>query len=157
MGLIGWALRDVRPYRRSLGMLTALASFEIVLRLLLPWPMKAVVDTALGAQTPPGWLLALPGVRSDSRPSLLIAIVALGLAIQMAHQAVLMVHSRLYSRTGHLITRDLRQRLFMHLQAMSCAIMPRRRLANRCTGWRPMPVASSSCCSGARSRLPFPR
>ena len=119
MGLIGWALRDVRPYRRSLGMLTALASFEIVLRLLLPWPMKAVVDTALGAQTPPGWLLALPGVRSDSRPSLLIAIVALGLAIQMAHQAVLMVHSRLYSRTGHLITRDLRQRLFMHLQAMS--------------------------------------
>ena len=119
MRLIAWALRDVRPYRRSLGLLTALACAEIALRLLLPWPMKAVVDTALGPQSPPGWLLGLPGVRPDSRPSLLITIVAIGLLIQMAHQAVLMVHSRLYSRTGHLITRDLRQRLFMHLQALS--------------------------------------
>jgi ABC-type multidrug transport system fused ATPase/permease subunit len=117
--LIAWALRDVRPYRRSLGLLTALACAEIALRLLLPWPMKAVVDTALGPQSPPGWLLGLPGVRPDSRPSLLITIVAIGLLIQMAHQAVLMVHSRLYSKTGHLITRDLRQRLFMHLQALS--------------------------------------
>jgi ABC-type multidrug transport system fused ATPase/permease subunit len=119
VGLIGWALRSMRPYRRSLDMLTALATAEIVLRLLLPWPMKAVVDTALGSQAPPAWLLALPGVRPDSRPSLLVAIVAIGLVIQMGHQAVLMVHSRLYSRTGHLITRDLRQRLFMHLQALS--------------------------------------
>ena len=119
MRLIAWALRDVRPYRRSLGLLTALACAEIALRLLLPWPMKAVVDTALGPQSPPGWLLGLPGVRPDSRPSLLITIVAIGLLIQMAHQAVLMVHSRLYSKTGHLITRDLRQRLFMHLQALS--------------------------------------
>ncbi len=119
MGLIAWALRDVRPYRRSLGILTALACAEIALRLLLPWPMKAVVDTALGPQSPPGWLLGLPGVRPGSRPSLLITIVAIGLLIQMAHQAVLMVHSRLYSKTGHLITRDLRQRLFMHLQALS--------------------------------------
>jgi ATP-binding cassette, subfamily B, bacterial len=117
--LIAWALRDVRPYRRSLGLLTALACAEIALRLLLPWPMKAVVDTALGPQSPPGWMLGLPGVRPGSRPSLLITIVAIGLLIQMAHQAVLMVHSRLYSRTGHLITRDLRQRLFMHLQALS--------------------------------------
>jgi ABC-type multidrug transport system fused ATPase/permease subunit len=117
--LIAWALRDVRPYRRSLGLLTTLACAEIALRLLLPWPMKAVVDTALGPQSPPGWMLGLPGVRPGSRPSLLITIVAVGLLIQMAHQAVLMVHSRLYSRTGHLITRDLRQRLFMHLQALS--------------------------------------
>jgi ATP-binding cassette, subfamily B, bacterial len=117
--LIAWALGSVRPYRRSLDMLTALATAEIVLRLALPWPMKAVVDTALGSQPAPGWLLALPGVRPDSRPALLVAIVALGLLIQMGHQAVLMVHSRLYSRTGHLITRDLRQRLFMHLQTMS--------------------------------------
>jgi ATP-binding cassette subfamily B protein len=45
--------------------------------------------------------------------------VVIGLFIQVAHQFVLMLHTRLYSETGHLITRDLRQRLFMHLQALA--------------------------------------
>ena len=44
--------------------------------------------------------------------------MVIGLFIQVAHQFVLMLHTRLYSETGHLITRDLRQRLFMHLQAL---------------------------------------
>jgi ABC-type multidrug transport system fused ATPase/permease subunit len=80
--------------------------------------MKAVVDNALGSQVPARWLTGLPGVIAD-RQSLLVAIVVLGLLIQIAHQFVLMLHTRLYSETGHLITRDLRQRLFMHLQGLS--------------------------------------
>jgi ABC-type multidrug transport system fused ATPase/permease subunit len=37
----------------------------------------------------------------------------------MAHQAVLMMHTRLYTVTGHLMTRDLRLRLFEHLQGLT--------------------------------------
>jgi ABC-type multidrug transport system fused ATPase/permease subunit len=42
-----------------------------------------------------------------------------GIALQAAHQGVLMGHTRVYTLTGHLLTRDLRQRLFLHLQALS--------------------------------------
>ena len=100
-------------------MLAALSCAEVGLRVLLPWPMKAVVDTALGPQPVPGWMLAIPGVHPQRRASLLVAIVAAGLVIQIAHQFVLMLHTRLYSETGHLITRDVRQQLFMHLQALN--------------------------------------
>jgi ATP-binding cassette, subfamily B, bacterial len=117
--LIAWALGHIAPYRRRVLVLAALACVEVALRVLLPWPMKAVIDIALGPQAAPAWLASLPGVRAGSRESLLVAIVALGLLTQMAHQTVLMLHTRLYSETGHRITRDLRQRLFMHLQALN--------------------------------------
>lgn len=119
MTLLLWALGHTRPYRTRVALLAALSCAEVALRVLLPWPMKAVVDTALGSQPAPAWLAALPGVIASQRESLLVAIVVLGLLIQFGHQFVLMLHTRLYSETGHLITRDLRQRLFMHLQALS--------------------------------------
>lgn len=99
--------------------LFALSCAEVALRVLLPWPMMAVVDQALGSRAPSPWLLTLPGVAPGDRQALLIAIVVLGFFIQMAHQAVLMLHTRLYTVTGHLITRDLRQRLFVHLQGLN--------------------------------------
>ena len=119
MKLLVWALGHTRPYRRRLTALALLSVAEVALRLLLPWPMKTVVDTALGSQPAPGWLLALPGVDPRNRDLLLVTIVAVGLFIQIAHQTVLMAHTRLYSETGHRITLDLRQRLFMHLQALN--------------------------------------
>ena len=79
--------------------------------MLLPWPMMAIVDQALGGTPPARWIAALPGVDPQSRQSLLVAFVVLGFIIQMAHQAVLMMHTRIYTVTGHLVTRDLRQSL----------------------------------------------
>ncbi|MFL6278492.1 MAG: ABC transporter ATP-binding protein [Vicinamibacterales bacterium] len=119
MTLLLWALGHTRPYRMRVALLAALSCAEVALRVLLPWPMKAIVDTALGSQPAPAWLAELPGVIASRRESLLLAIVVVGLLIQIAHQFVLMLHTRLYTETGHLITRDLRQRLFVHLQALN--------------------------------------
>jgi ABC-type multidrug transport system fused ATPase/permease subunit len=119
MTLLRWALDQVGPYRTRVGILFTLSCAEVLLRVLLPWPMMAIVDQALGSTPPSPWVAALPGVDVTNRDSLLIAIVALGFVIQMAHQAVLMAHTRVYSVTGHLITRDLRQRLFVHLQGLN--------------------------------------
>ena len=116
MKLIAWALEHASPYRGQVALLALLSCAEVGLRVLLPWPMKAVVDTALGPQAPPGWLAAMSG--TSSRTAILLAVVVLGLLVQIAHQTVLMFHTRLYSDTGHRITRDLQQRLFMHLQSL---------------------------------------
>jgi ATP-binding cassette, subfamily B, bacterial len=85
---------------------------------LLPWPMKAVVDNALGNGTMPTWLGWIPR-SGDSAERLLLELVVAGFFVQVGHQGVLMLHSRLYSSTGHEITRDLRERLFAHIQGLS--------------------------------------
>ena len=118
MNVFVWALRQTRAYGWSLAILATLSVAEVALRVLLPWPMKAVVDNALGDGRVPWWLAWTPAV-DDGRQGLLFAAVVVGLVIQVAHQAVLMLHTRRYSRTGLLITRDVRQRLFVHLQGLS--------------------------------------
>ena len=119
MNLLRWAVDHIGPYRQRVTVLFGLSCSEVLLRVLLPWPMMAIVDQALGSAPPSPWVLALPGVSAGDRDTLLIGIVVLGFGIQMAHQAVLMAHTRVYSVTGHLITRDLRTRLFSHLQSLN--------------------------------------
>ena len=118
MKQLAWAFQDARNYRWQLLLLAALSCAEVSLRILLPWPMKAVVDDVLGNRGVPSWLAWMPGP-SPSPERLLLEVVAAGFLVQVAHQAVLMLHTRRYSRTGHEITRDLRERLFAHLQGLS--------------------------------------
>jgi ATP-binding cassette, subfamily B, bacterial len=115
---LAWAFRDARNYRPQLALLAVLSCAEVALRVLLPWPMKAVVDNALGNGTMPTWLAWMPR-SGGSAERLLLELVVAGFLVQVGHQAVLMLHTRLYSRTGHEITRDLRERLFAHIQGLS--------------------------------------
>ena len=48
-----WIWRYLRPYRGRVTALVALSSLEVLLRILSPWPMKAVVDHVLGSTTLP--------------------------------------------------------------------------------------------------------
>ena len=114
--MLAWAWSNLGPYRWRLAALGALACAEVALRVALPWPMKAVVDHVLGETPPPRWMLAMAG--SDRDGWLVFAVFA-GMIVQLAHQLVLMGHTRVYAVTGHLMTRDLRQGLFMHLQSLS--------------------------------------
>ncbi len=112
--LHGW--KNLAPYSGRLLLLAGLSTVEVALRVALPWPMKAVVDYAIGQIQPPAWMIVIGGMRRDAW--LAIAVLT-GILLQMLHQAVLMAHSRVYTETGHLLTRDLRQRLFIHLQSLS--------------------------------------
>ena len=123
-----WIWRYLRPYRGRIAALAALSSAEVALRVLIPWPMKAVVDHVLGtAPMPPAMQAALSPllgripVLTGERERLLVAIVVSGLLVQVAHQIVIMFHSRLQAATGHHLVRDLRERLFSHLQALTLA------------------------------------
>jgi ABC-type multidrug transport system fused ATPase/permease subunit len=112
--LRGW--KNLGPLTWHLLRLAVLSCAEVALRVALPWPMKSIVDHALGSVPPPPWLLA----PAQGRRETLLAIAVLGgIVLQLAHQVVLMSHTRLYTISGHLLTRDLRQRLFLHLQALS--------------------------------------
>src|SRR5215211_7945523 len=75
---------------------------------------------ALGAL--PAWLQAvLVPVSANARVQALAAILGIGLLTQLAHQAVLMLHTRLHSRIGQTMVYSLRERVFSHLQSLSLA------------------------------------
>jgi ABC-type multidrug transport system fused ATPase/permease subunit len=121
-----WIWRYLRPYRRGLAGLAGLSLVEVGLRVLSPWPLKIVVDYVVGDRPlPPAAERALApfeaifaGV-SDRQTRLLCAVVFAGASAQVVHQLVMMVHSRVQSATGHRMVRDLRERLFGHVQAMT--------------------------------------
>jgi ATP-binding cassette subfamily B protein len=114
--VLSWAWNHLGPYKWRVVLLALLSCAEVALRAALPWPMKAVVDHVLGDTPPPAWMLVMAGT---GREGWLVFAVFAGMSIQLAHQAVLMAHTRVHTITGHLITRDLRERLFMHLQSLS--------------------------------------
>jgi hypothetical protein len=106
---LAWALDDARNYRWQLALLAVLSCAEIALRVLFLWPMKAVVDNALGDGAVPAWLSWIPPA-TMARERLLAEVVLAGFLIQVAHQGILMLHTRQYSRTGHRLTRSPRCR-----------------------------------------------
>lgn len=123
--ILRWIWLYLRPYRGRVAALGALSVAEVMLRVLTPWPMKAVIDNVLGASDAPAWLRAalIPlhpflFIVGGPREQILVAIVFTGLVIQLTHQAVMMLHARLSAAAGHRMVGDLRQELFAHVQAM---------------------------------------
>jgi ATP-binding cassette, subfamily B, bacterial len=108
-----WILEYLRFYRKNIAVLALLSLAEIALRLLTPWPMQAIVDYAFGSSALPPWL------KLGGKQQLLVAIVAAGLIIQLAHYFIMMLHTRLQVATGQQMLRDLRERMFAHLQGLA--------------------------------------
>jgi ATP-binding cassette subfamily B protein len=120
--VVGWTISLIRPYSGRVSVLAALSLTEVLLRALTPWPLKAVIDHVGGGEPAPHWLqrFVLP-VSADPRLRTLAAIVTLAVVIQLAHQLVLMLHTRLHVRIGQSMVYALRSHLFAHLQNLSLA------------------------------------
>lgn len=116
-----WAWSSVRPYRARLGALALLSLAEIALRIAAPWALVVIVDHALGRAPLDGApAAALDALGIAATPgAVLVAFAALGLTLQLGHQLVVMAHGRRAVAAGQLMIRDLRERLFVHVQALS--------------------------------------
>jgi ABC-type multidrug transport system fused ATPase/permease subunit len=123
-----WIWRYLRPYRTQTAVLGVLSGLEIALRLLSPWPLKLAIDHVLGTEPISRFehlaaemMPRCPVLIVSPRERLLLVIVLGGVLVQLAHQLVMMAHTRLTVATGHRMVRDLRAELFAHLQALSLA------------------------------------
>jgi ATP-binding cassette subfamily B protein len=96
----------LRPYSRPLGILAALSLAEVALRVLIPWPMKALVDR-------------LVGTGSRVTVSFILQTVAASLALQLSHQLVLLAHTRRQTRVSQRLVYETQARIFTHLQYLS--------------------------------------
>jgi ATP-binding cassette subfamily B protein len=96
-----------------------------VTSLLSPWPLKLIVDSVLGPQPLP-WPLASLG-RDANKFHLLIATVAGGLLIVVAHNALTVLHSYINTRFEQRMILDFRSDMFQHAQRLSLGFHDRRR------------------------------
>jgi ATP-binding cassette subfamily B protein len=116
-----WAWPSTRGHRRRLALLAALSIAEIALRILAPVAMMIVVDNALGGNPPSPRLAGVLGALHlpSTREALLIEIASAGFVVQALHQVVIMIHGRVAVGVGQSLVRQLRERLFAHVQAWS--------------------------------------
>ena len=122
-------LRYARPYRRSVGVLTATMFFDIALDLLQPWPLKLIIDNVLGNQPVPGVVTTLVPGASDPHTLALWAAIAT-VVIFLLGAASSAFYNYLSLRIGQGMVFELAGDLFAHLQRLSLRFHGRRQLGD---------------------------
>ncbi|HEV3480020.1 MAG TPA: ABC transporter ATP-binding protein [Gaiellaceae bacterium] len=105
------------PYRRGWAAIAVATLLTTAVGLLGPWPMKLLVDNVLGDKPLPAELASLPGVGSPE--TLLLWVVAGGLAVFAAAAALDVALTYLWIRVGQSLVYDLARDLFARLQRRS--------------------------------------
>ena len=116
-------LLRVLPYLRryvTLAVLSVVATLLAVgVGLLVPWPLKIVVDSVLGSEPVPAVLRDWVG--AGDRAAVLLAVVCGGLIISLASNALNVATSYLKTRLEQAIILDFRSDLFHHAERLSVA------------------------------------
>jgi ATP-binding cassette subfamily B protein/subfamily B ATP-binding cassette protein MsbA len=117
--LLRWTLSFLQPYRGRTAFVAALLLVEVALGALEPWLLKGVIDYVLVGRPIPdpfaGWLQT---VRIADPIVLLVTLVAAGVVLQLAHQALSAYSTQIQVDTGQRLVYGLRYRLMQHLQAL---------------------------------------
>lgn len=121
MSVIARIAAYLAPYRGRFALALALVALGAGLEVARPWPLKIVVDSVLGDRP-----IALPGLPSMSKQTLLAVACAGLLALAVAAAALGIVLNRLTIGIGQRMVGDLRTQLVQHLQGMSLGFYGRR-------------------------------
>ncbi len=123
----------LRPHRKALAAASLLTVAETAFDLLVPWPLKLVVDNAVGRHQVAGWLTPLTG----SSPVRITVVAALAtLLIAAASGVCTYLAVRLVGVAGQRIAETLRGQVFDRLLTLNLAFHDEHRspeLVNRLT------------------------
>ena len=123
-------LRQARPCWTLLGAQFVVSSLSTPIALLIPVPLKIVVDSVIGSHPLPHWLdVLLPGA-TRSTTALTVAVGMLFVVISLLDQLQRLGGSVLRAYTGERLMLDFRARLFRHVQRLSLAFHDRRGTAD---------------------------
>jgi ABC-type multidrug transport system fused ATPase/permease subunit len=108
----------LKPYARQASLLVTVTLLAVAVGLLLPWPMKIVIDHVIGSQpllgalAPFGWMDSV---------TLLIAAVLGGLVLALLANGLAVASSYLQTRLEQSMVLDFRSDLFHHAERLSVA------------------------------------
>lgn len=126
-----WQFRGfIRPHARPLAVGATLVVVQTFVALLLPWPLKVIIDGAIGHHPQAGWLAqTIAGTSSSPEVILLRGLAAMAL-IAAASAALDFLSVLLMEGAGERVAIEIRGRLFTHLQRLSLAYHDRQRVGD---------------------------
>jgi ATP-binding cassette, subfamily B, bacterial len=120
--LLARLLLEARPFWSHLGLIFALSLLSLPIALLLPLPIKLLVDCILGDHPLPALLVRLlPQGATESLQTMSILAVGLLVVISLLQQLEGFASWILQSYTGEQLVLRSRARLFQHAQRLSLA------------------------------------
>src|SRR5215469_111961 len=111
----------IRPYRGTLILIFAAMLMETLMSLANPWPLKIILDNVVGDHKTAPWLHRILGPTLESGSRLNVALLAAILYVVIAALGALASYVDNYSTesVGQWVARDLRMRMYNHLQRLS--------------------------------------
>src|SRR3989449_2216581 len=113
-------LEDLRPYLWPLIVLLLVSLLAIPITLIVPLPIKILVDSVLGSQSLPGYLTILVGSQFSKSFAIWLAISML-LGTAVLTWLLNLVNVWYSNKVGNRMTLDVRARLFRQMQRLSIA------------------------------------
>jgi subfamily B ATP-binding cassette protein MsbA len=109
-----------RPYRGWLVIILLAMLVETIAGLAGPWPLKVVIDYAVGHHAAPAWTVRLlgPAIAADGRALAAMAAVAMVL-IAIVGGLASYVDNYYTESVGQWVANDLRMRVYDHLERLS--------------------------------------
>jgi subfamily B ATP-binding cassette protein MsbA len=109
-----------RPYRGWPLMILAAMFAETLAALAGPWPLKIVIDYAVGHRPMPTWAVSLLGSATTSYPKTLAAVAAAGLVVLAILGGIASYVDNYYTESfAQWVGNDLRLRIYEHLESLS--------------------------------------
>jgi ABC-type multidrug transport system fused ATPase/permease subunit len=117
----------LRPYRGLAICLVLVMFLSVLVALAVPWPMRYLIDSALGGQPLPGFLAAILPSQTESRATLLIVLVAATVLVAVLVSSLNVLSNYLSTKAELSMVLDTRSDLFQHLQQLQLAWHERQR------------------------------
>jgi ATP-binding cassette, subfamily B, bacterial len=117
-------LRYLKPHWRLAAVSVVLIVLGALFSLLMPWPLKFLIDNVLQDQPLPPWLAGLLG---DDRVTLLFAAVAAGVVFVFVHHGLTVLDNYVNTKIDQSMVLDFRSDLFRHSQRLSLAFHDQKR------------------------------
>jgi len=108
------------PYRGWLLMILTAMLAETLAGLTGPWPLKIVIDYAVGHRPMPTWAVSLLGSSMTSSPKTLAVVAAAGMVILAVAGGIASYVDNYYTESvAQWVGNDLRLRIYDHLESLS--------------------------------------
>jgi ABC-type multidrug transport system fused ATPase/permease subunit len=108
-----------RPYRGWLAVILGAMGLEALTGLASPWPLKIVIDDAIGDRALPDWAAGLVAPLGSNATTVAVAAGIVIVAIAGIGAVASYVDNYYTESVGQSVANDLRLRIFQHLESLS--------------------------------------
>jgi ATP-binding cassette, subfamily B, bacterial len=123
--------RVLRPHWKALSIAFVAVIIEGAASLFDPWPIKIVIDYALGSRPMPEWVAGLVRMTFGDGKLAIVYFAAIATVVVAVIGAVASyTENYLTTRIGQMVMLDLRQTLYHHIQRLSLSFYDRTKIGD---------------------------